>query len=332
MIQALLKGKLSADQENMEDILTSNVFGLLRYLPPEHGLLPFLAHASSHDGRKLEMPVPIPDVEVDTEFWPPLAEQGCTRCEPDVLIRIAWPPPDCRRFLVLVEAKYLSGKSSEAEESSTEPCDQLAKEWGNVESLARREGREPVLVYLTAAFGRPVEDILRAAENHHRKTNRTSLPFTCYWLSWRHLALVAESRADLDSSATASYILEDLGEMLNRFDLVFFGGFSPHEPVSAMAWRFDVGDLPAQLPFAGFTSVGALPPVPWVFAPPCLRFSCTEPPPIKWRFDVGDLAQLPFAGFTSVETVPPVPWVFAQPRLRFSCTKPPPIKWKFARE
>ena len=46
MIHALLNGKLSADQENMEDILTSNVFGLLRYLPPEHGLLPFLAHAS----------------------------------------------------------------------------------------------------------------------------------------------------------------------------------------------------------------------------------------------------------------------------------------------
>jgi len=332
VIQALLKGKLSADQENMEDILTSNVFGLLRYLPPEHGLLPFLAHASSHDGRKLEMPVAVPGVQAVTRFWPPLEEQGCTPCEPDVLIRITWPGLDGSRFLVLVEAKYLSGKSSEAEESSTEPCDQLAKEWGNVESLARREGREPVLVYLTAAFGRPVEEILCAAEDHHRKTNRTSLPFTCYWLSWRHLALVAESRADLDSSATASYILEDLGRMLNRLDLVFFGGFSPHEPVSAMAWRFDVGDLPAQLPFAGFTSVGALPPVPWVFAPPRLRFSCTKPPPIKWRFDVGDLAQLPFAGFTSVETVPPVPWVFAQPRLRFSCTKPPPIKWKFARE
>jgi hypothetical protein len=234
VIHALLNGKLSTDQENMEDILTSNVFGLLRYLPAEHDLLPFLAHASSHDGRKLEMPVAVPGVQAVTQFWSSLEEQGCARCEPDVLIRITWPGLDGRRFLVLVEAKYLSGKSSEAEESSTEPLDQLAREWGNVESLAGSEDYEPVLVYLTAAFGRSVEDILRAAEDHHRKTNRTSLPFTCYWLSWRHLALVAESRTGLGSSATASCILEDLGTMLNRLGLVFFGGFSPHEPVSAM--------------------------------------------------------------------------------------------------
>jgi hypothetical protein len=233
---------------------------------------------------------------------------------------------------VLVEAKYLSGKSSEADESSPLPSDQLAKEWGTVESRAIKESCEPVLVYLTAGFGPPVQDILRAEADHRSKANRSSLPFKCYWLSWRHLALVADSRADLDTPAFASCILEDLRKMLNRLDLVFFAGFSPHEPFSAMTWRFDVGELPAQLPFAGFTSVEALPPVPWVFAPQRFQFACIEPPPIDWRFDVGDLAQLPFAGFTSVGALPPVSWVFAPPRLRFSCTKPPPIRWRFDHE
>lgn len=226
MIHALLKGKLSADQANMEDILTSNVFGLLRYLPPQRGLLPFLAQARSLKGRRLEMPGAVPGVQVDTAFWPTLAEQGCAPCEADVLIRITWPGRHGRRFLVLVQAKYRSGKSSEADESSTVPFDQLAREWGNVESLARSESREPVLVYLTAGVGPPVEDIRRAEADHSAKASRTSLPFECHWLSWRHLVPVAESRTDSDSPALASLLLEDLGEMLNRLDLVFFGGFS----------------------------------------------------------------------------------------------------------
>ena len=34
MLSALLHGKLSREQENMEDILTSIVFDTLRHLPP----------------------------------------------------------------------------------------------------------------------------------------------------------------------------------------------------------------------------------------------------------------------------------------------------------
>jgi len=273
----------------MEDILTSNVFGLLRYLPAEHGLLPFLAQARSVDGRRLETPDPVAGVQTNTTFWPSLAEQGCASCEPDVLIRIDWPSPRARRFLILVEAKYHSGKSSEADESSIVPLDQLAREWSNLESKARSETCEPVLVYLTPGFGPPVDDIRRARADHDRccMANRTSLPFECYWLSWRHLALLIETRASLDSPAFGHWILEDLREMLNRLDLVFFGGFSPHKPASAMRWSFDVGDLPPQSPFAGFTPVLAVSPLAWVVAPQRLRFSYTKPPPINWNFANG---------------------------------------------
>ena len=46
MIIAELRGKLSDDQvssiERSEDVLTSNVFQCMRYLPPNKGILPFL--------------------------------------------------------------------------------------------------------------------------------------------------------------------------------------------------------------------------------------------------------------------------------------------------
>lgn len=51
MLVALLHGKLSREQENIEDILTSNVFGVLKYLPPGTVLIPFLSKASTPDEK-----------------------------------------------------------------------------------------------------------------------------------------------------------------------------------------------------------------------------------------------------------------------------------------
>ena len=124
MLAALIKGKLSREQENMEDILTSNVFGLIKYLPPSEALIPFLKQAEDPEGCR-----PFEDlssgVVVEFEFWPMIEEAGCKRCEPDLILRIR---DDNGLRLVFVEAKYLSGKSSEEDFSFTEPCDQLARE------------------------------------------------------------------------------------------------------------------------------------------------------------------------------------------------------------
>ena len=80
----------------MEDILTSSVFGILRYLPAEKGLLPFLRKTQTIDGQ----PNPIDDLgdvaDVKYRFWPTLKERGqlgetefeCHPCEPDLLLRI----------------------------------------------------------------------------------------------------------------------------------------------------------------------------------------------------------------------------------------------------
>ena len=65
MLSALLHGKLSREQENMEDILTSIVFDVLRYLPPDQGILPFFAHASSPDGKQR----PFANAEAGVHGW-----------------------------------------------------------------------------------------------------------------------------------------------------------------------------------------------------------------------------------------------------------------------
>ena len=45
MLQAMLRHKLTRAEEGMEDLLTSNTFGLMKYLPAHVALIPFLRRA-----------------------------------------------------------------------------------------------------------------------------------------------------------------------------------------------------------------------------------------------------------------------------------------------
>src|SRR3546814_11666693 len=118
MIPALLHGKLSREQENMEDILTSCVFGILRYLPVEEGLLPLLCRAEAVCGEPPQLSSAGSHAPI-YEFWPTLSERcvrgeiefACHPCEPDLLIKLH--KVDGKRLYVLIEAKHLSGKSSD---------------------------------------------------------------------------------------------------------------------------------------------------------------------------------------------------------------------------
>lgn len=228
MIPALLHGKLSREQENMEDLLTSSVFGLLSYLPPAAGLLPFLEMAEDDAG---EAPlagrlVPRPAQEVcDLRFWPKWCEVDCPACEPDVVLRLSLA--DSKRLILAVEAKYLSGKSSEADEATAKPTDQLAREWLNLKAVASREGAEPVLVYLTTGLGRPhgeIRDSLREL-SAKRPDDPSSV---ILWLSWRRLSQLKGDHP----------ILKDVRKLVERLGLTYFSGFGSFGPKLPLPWRF----------------------------------------------------------------------------------------------
>jgi hypothetical protein len=244
MLMALLHGKLSRDQENMEDILTSNVFGILKYLPPGTALVPFLRKAVTPEQDHPLVSLSS-DVEVKCEFWPWLGKSDNTGCEPDVLIRLTCPSN--KKTLILIEAKYHSGKSSEEEKDpneklareqseeiaslgvdhSDEPVkDQLSREWRNLRRLAEKESAEPVLIYLTAGFVCPTEDIEASQKALKGEKGKIS------WLSWRHLpSLITDSHYE---------VLRDLAAALRRLDLIFFEGFSKVDTPVHIQWAFSV--------------------------------------------------------------------------------------------
>jgi len=182
MLQAQLRGKLTRREEALEDILTSDLFGSLKYVLPSDGLVPVLSRAVSLDGtapfeslRILSTPVYL--------FWPKVQASGCRLCEPDVMILV--PDSTMGKLFLLIEVKFKTGKSSRADKGIL-PNDQLAREWDNLLELAKQEQATPYLVYLTADLGFPATDLDEArAEFSMKRPNKSALSIV--WLPWRQL-------------------------------------------------------------------------------------------------------------------------------------------------
>ena len=223
MIDAILKGKLSIHQENMEDILTSVVFGMLKFVDAKEGLIPFLSRAVKADGQTLK---DIIDgcTGGEYDFWP-YYKYYERPCEPDVVITLKGGP---KPILVVVEAKYRSGKSSESDDTLL-VNDQLAREYMNLLEYSRRISAEPVLIYLTQDVGRPHDEIARSLHEIEKK-HADQAAVDIYWLSWRHLT---------ELPTQGNVILEELVSLLEKkLRLFFYRGVSRFDAVGEVAWCF----------------------------------------------------------------------------------------------
>jgi len=135
MLLAQLCRKVPHQFEGMEDVLTSSVFGLLRYLPS----------TLASDLLTRWAGLPLQPHSLSVEFWPcfptppgfavfiDASDRGDT--EPDVIVR-------SQEWLVLVEVNYRSHLDA--------AYDQLGREFVIGYRLAEREGRRFRLLVLTA--------------------------------------------------------------------------------------------------------------------------------------------------------------------------------------
>jgi hypothetical protein len=224
MLAAQLMNKLTRREEDLEDLLTSNVFGSIKYVPIEEGLIPLLSAVEDSNGNNVFEDLSH-ILKVDYSFWPYLKEERCIGCEPDVLIQIKHK--NGAQIIILVEAKYKSGKSSEATDDDDKPYDQLGREWDNLLVFARNKSAIPYLLYVTADFGYPGEDIEKSYREFKEKRGAK---IDIVWISWRKLPVIfCESKHD---------IIKDLVEILRRQWLIFFEGISAPEDFKSIKWQF----------------------------------------------------------------------------------------------
>jgi hypothetical protein len=228
MLHAMLHGKLARQEEGMEDLLTSNAFGLLKYVPAHIALLPFLGAArDALSGLRLGSWLDGVAAVEKWSFWPTLCSAGCQPCEPDVDLTLSHS--DGSRTRLLVEAKYRSGKSSFASGEAGPPNDQLAREFDNLRVAAQADRIDRCgVIYLTADVACPRAEIEESAREYLAK--RGAMPML-FWLSWRTLPDV------LNTDAARGYsMLRDLRKLFLRMRLTMFRSL-PWRDVKAPEWR-----------------------------------------------------------------------------------------------
>ena len=258
MLQAMLRGKLSRPGEGLEDLLTSNTFGLMKYFPPEAALLPFLSRAFDPLSRTFLGGLLDGVVRVERwRFWPNLASPDCIPCQPDVEIILS--DGGRKRVGLLIEAKYRSGKSSFACEGADAPFDQLAREFDNLCALAREERfTATAVVYVTPAVACPVKDLEASAREFSAKRGERA---AIYWASWRSLPEILEGVPHPFAEMAA-----DARELLLNLGLTAFTRLRA-DSVRAPGWAFT--HSPRKQPEAGTSWA-------WTATSPAWRFSGGE--------------------------------------------------------
>lgn len=215
-----IKGKISSTGSNLsdrlEDKLTGDFFGALRYLPFEQGLKGILEQVKFeeiHDQKNWsEFLEKQTGFNVDYEFWP-----QHIKGEIDLLLRF-------KDFLVGIEVKYISGISSE---DNGEVMDydnslhQLSKYSHMIEQQANK--RKAFLIFL-APFS-----IQHAVQQQLGIGYKISPDVSVGFVNWEdlHTGLVQMNRWAV--TGTQQLILADAKDLLEVKGLKRFTGFNNSE-------------------------------------------------------------------------------------------------------
>lgn len=259
---AELHGKLSPDADNMErleDLLTSDAFGTIRYIADPALLLKVLRTAHGLDGQILDLPEVL---RYRIHFWPRLSLPGETSVtEPDVVLEL--DHNDGRLSIVMVEAKLYSAKGrdkpvtvvvddeeeddeEEGDEEGDEESDllselqrprlskdQLVREYRILQSpallhrLRRHESQiaQRYLVFWTAHYGLPRRDLRESVEALQSEPGGAAASETLMWSSWRSIWRVLREYRHGEVTAHGQALAEDLVNLLDRKGLRCFEGF-----------------------------------------------------------------------------------------------------------
>ncbi len=235
MIQAVLGGK-SLGYEYTEDILTSTVFGTIKYLKPDAVLIPFIESAFLYDENRTTLWQKLNSEgielrcyrEVEYVFWAWNQNYG----EPDLILIFRNHIHGYDDFLLVVEAKFKSGKSG------TDENDQLVRYFeainNDIESFSETavsgfKGRKGYIVYLTESEA--YSDISATSQIIQSRYNE--MKENVFHLRWHQLYKTFETMYPFYSTYEKA-IVDDLMQYMEKVGLRDFSGISlPDEHLSS---------------------------------------------------------------------------------------------------
>lgn len=211
MLLAQLHRKVPSEFEGMEDVLTSSIVGLFKYLPEKEALELL---AQSFDISQPKGPIEI-------EMWPSCktpegfrdySDENYSITEPDVIIRT-------RDWLILIEAKFMSRLD--------DAYDQLGREYVVGYQLADEEKRGFRLCVLTADTFEPMPGGWPLSVGLHKALDQialknpnisemiSSIDNSLYWCNWQSLYGILSSARDITvDHGDTDALLQDVCDLL----------------------------------------------------------------------------------------------------------------------
>lgn len=233
MTIAELHGKIAGPGrypvDSSEDLLTSNVFGAMRYMPPELGIIPFFSTAQCLDGSHFTVGDQVS--RVDWSFWPYLDFSRGNACEPDLVIGFHTTEG---LTIAMVEVKYRSDKSSHPDDEE-HPRDQLARELDSLQALSDPASflgwptslaiTGKALIYVTQDAVMP-RDSIRESLLEYRLKRTADGSDMIYWTSWRTLfRSMRDSLSDTDNDFYRA-VIRDIMSLMSKKSLKGFDGMA----------------------------------------------------------------------------------------------------------
>lgn len=213
MIQAELKGKVP-EVQNMEDVLTSNVFGLLKYISRSDVFVRILSYARSLSGKSLLdcIDFDLNSYSKEFHFWEQVGVYG----EPDLIIKFR---KDGEADLILcVEVKYYSPKSGEGDD------DQLMRYFeGLMEFASLSQSNFLGVIYLTKY---PSRKEIADSLNCIGKKGITDADEKVFHLKWSEITEAIRGQNKDSFTLGEKEILDDLLRYLKHKNLVSFSKFT----------------------------------------------------------------------------------------------------------
>lgn len=224
MIIAELHGKLSCEKpanERMEDVLTSNVFGAMKFVGWQYGFFQWLQSAQSFNRRSFAREV-LPATAmiecVHYRFWPTF-ENGR---EPDLIIGF-----ETSTLIVqlILESKYLSGSSNIQIDRDDEKFQMLSGNQiadqinfiGHFFPNPQNKVIENVYMLITSHWSPPSLTYEQAKPHILRK----DVPI--YWTNWQSLPCFLQNMEIGDHGRQE--MINDLLKLFARKKLIPFDGF-----------------------------------------------------------------------------------------------------------
>jgi hypothetical protein len=218
-----------------EDLLTSDIFGCCSFLEYEDLLKDVLGEAI-HFNSESQFSPPDSVCSDDYIFWPRFQTYESKQTEPDVLIVLRHSDKECS--LVLIESKYNSGKSSEADYDMDEITDQLARELSILEdekihrqnpTLSNTIIKSKALIYVTADDTMPKDSMNQSADEFVKKTNyyesKKGIPI--YWLPWWKIEnLILNTKLINSCAGNKNRVIKHIWDVLSVKKLKRFNGLS----------------------------------------------------------------------------------------------------------